>query len=199
VTDADLPTLGYKVEKLNDDDTWVEVFNAETNPDSLNSTIYGLVSAKYYTFRVYSVNFNGPSVASSTFSIYACGLPRQFSVPQYVDSSTTFISFNWTSPLDNGGCPIFDYGIFRDTNGDGLGPWTEVNPVASFPRQDPYLSYFKCETFPTSTASGSPFTFKIVAHNLQGTVDSVVSAPMLLAARPGKPASGPTADVANTN
>ena len=76
VADSDLTTLGYLVEKLNDDDTWEQVFNAETNPDSLNTTIYGLISAKYYTFRVYSVNFNGRSIASPTFSIYACGLPR---------------------------------------------------------------------------------------------------------------------------
>ena len=116
-----------------------------------------------------------------------------------MDSSTSFISFNWTEPVDNGGCPIFDYGVFRDVSGDGLGPWTEVNPVASFPRQDPYLSFFNCETFPSASTPGTPFTFKVVAHNLQGTVDSVVSAPMLLASRPGKPTSGPSADDAHTN
>jgi hypothetical protein len=42
VADADLPTLGYSLELLNDDDIWDEVFSAQTNPNALSATVPGL-------------------------------------------------------------------------------------------------------------------------------------------------------------
>ena len=57
------------------------------NPDALETTVHGLTPGKYYTFRAYSYSFNGPSLASSYFSVYSCGLPRYFSEPLYVTST----------------------------------------------------------------------------------------------------------------
>ena len=61
VVDSDLPTLGYSVEFLDDDDVWKEVFDASSNPDALSTIVNGLTTAKLYQFRAYSVNFNGKS------------------------------------------------------------------------------------------------------------------------------------------
>lgn len=141
------------------------MFNAQANPDALSATIQGLTPAKLYTFRVYSVNFNGKSLASNEFSIYACGLPRQFGEPTYVDSTATWISFNWIKPLDDGGCPIFDYTVYRDATGAGL-TWEEVNPAGTYPRYDPNMDFFKCEIFPSTAVAGDPFRFKVKGTNL---------------------------------
>ena len=87
MTEDDLKTLGYSVELLQDNDTWLEVFDAKVNSDALEAVVYGLTAAKFYTFRVYSYNFNGPSLPSSYFSVYSCGLPRFMNEPLYVESS----------------------------------------------------------------------------------------------------------------
>jgi hypothetical protein len=42
VADDDLPTLGYSLELLNDEDIWQEVFNAHANPNALSATVTGL-------------------------------------------------------------------------------------------------------------------------------------------------------------
>lgn len=147
---------------------------------------------------MFAWNFNGRSLPSAPFQIYACGLPRKFGAPTYLASDQTSITIQWNQPEDNGGCPIHDYGVFRDNDGSGS-VWTEVNPSNQFPRFDPHISTFKCETFPTSAAVGSSFIFKVVAYNLQGSVTSTVSAAMLLASVPDKPAQPPFADPDLTN
>ena len=69
VLGGDLTTLGYSVEMLLDDDTWIEVFSASTNPDAFETVVYGLVTGKLYTFRAFSYNFNGPSLPSNQFPL----------------------------------------------------------------------------------------------------------------------------------
>jgi hypothetical protein len=138
------------------------------NSDALETVVYGLKSSKYYTFRAYSYNFNGPSLPSSYFSVFACGVPRNFNEPVYFESSETFITIRWEAPLDNGGCSINDYEVQRDADGTGAGPWTEVNPKESYQRFDPFQNTFKCTTFPVGTKSGDSFKFRIIAYNLQG-------------------------------
>lgn len=109
VVDNDLDTLGYSLEMLQDDDTWLEVLDARANPDALSTTVYGLTSGKYYSFRVFSYNFNGASPTSDYFSVVSCGLPRNFNEPLYVESTSTYITVSWEPPFDDGGCPIYDY------------------------------------------------------------------------------------------
>ena len=119
VADADLPTLGYSLELLNDEDIWQEVFDARTNPNALTATITGLKTGKQYTFRAFAYNFNGKSLPSSSFAIYACGLPRDMAPPTYVISTKTSITIEWAPPTVNGGCPIFDFSVLRDADGTG--------------------------------------------------------------------------------
>jgi hypothetical protein len=131
VEDNDLETLGYSLEQLQDDDTWLQVYDASLNPDALSTTVTGLTTGKLYTFRAYSHNFNGKSEASDEFTIIACGLPRFMGAPRYVISTQTSITIEWDAPEDDGGCPVNDYMIERDEDGSGL-VWTEVNPEGSF-------------------------------------------------------------------
>lgn len=72
---------------LLDDDTWADVFEAPNDPNALSTFIYGLITHKFYKFRVFALDFNGYSEPSDIFEIYACGLPRQFAPPTYVWST----------------------------------------------------------------------------------------------------------------
>lgn len=83
----EIPVLGYKLEILLDDDTWSTAFEARNDPNAINCMVYGLQTHKKYFFRVFARDFNGYSLPSTVFEIYACGLPRLFPVPTYVWST----------------------------------------------------------------------------------------------------------------
>jgi len=67
------------------------------------------------------------------------------------------------------------------------------------PRFDPSISTHLCDIFPDGTNIGEEFKFRVIATNLQGSVTSVESAPMLLASIPGKPDNPPASDETVTN
>jgi len=78
-------------------------------------------------------------------------------------------------PALDGGCPIFDYSVERDADGSGQ-VWTEVNPLGTYPRNDPNLLEFTCDRFPAEAQVGQPFLFRVIAFNTQGSVTSLNSA-----------------------
>jgi len=182
----------------NDDDTWIEVFRAIFNPNALQATVFGLTAGKLYSFRVYAVDFNGDSNPSDVYQIYACGLPRYFDAPRYLQSTQTSITIQWDEPKFDGGCPILDYEVYRDLDGTGKN-WTVVNPKDSYPRMDSNIRKFTCDRFPQLVSVGDEFVFKVVAINIQGSVESFTSSLMYLASVPNKPASPPTSDVLVTS
>jgi hypothetical protein len=144
---------------------WITVYDASTNPDASSFTLYGLTATEQYTFVIYSVNFNGLSDASSTVDAYSCGIPDYFDAPTYITSTSTYIHISWTAPLYNGGCPITDYGIYMyDDN--TMTTFTEVNPIVSYTRNDPYTLTFKCTTFSGSASLGDSFRFFVIAYNI---------------------------------
>lgn len=96
---------------LQDDDTWAVVFDEPSNPEALSATVTELKTHKLYKFRVFAIDFNGLSEASEVVEIYACALPRYFDRPRYVWSTQTTITIEWDAPLQDGGCPIFDYKV----------------------------------------------------------------------------------------
>jgi hypothetical protein len=87
VPDSDLPTQGYSLQMLLDDDTWLTVFQAPTDPNALSTMVYGLTTHKLYYFRAFAEDFNGLSQPSTLFQIYACGLPRFLQPAEYVWST----------------------------------------------------------------------------------------------------------------
>jgi hypothetical protein len=132
-------------------------------------------------------------------TVLACGLPRSMDLPTYVTSTKTTITLKWSPPTDDGGCGIEDYAVYRDPDGTGTAvasSWTLVNPLV---RNDPSLLEFTCSTFPVAAAPGNHFVFKITATNQQGSVDSLLSAPMILAGVPAAPSAAPSSDAAVTD
>lgn len=75
-------------------------------------------TGQLYRFRHRSYNFNGASEYSDAFETYACEDVSEPGAPQWITSTTDSIQIMWDEPVDNGGCPIIDYRVFRN---DGLG------------------------------------------------------------------------------
>lgn len=130
------PTQGYTVEMLIDSQ-WIEVKNAQYDQNYLQFTMFGLTAGTQYTFRVFSSNFNGKSDPSETITIYACGVPSGMAEPKYVASDKTSITIQWQAPTYQGGCPIYDYAVYRDNKG-AESAWENVNPQPPYIRNDPY-------------------------------------------------------------
>lgn len=119
------------------DPLFTVVYDGSTDPDTINIVKYGLTTGNKYKFRVYSVNFNGLSPASSIIEAYVCGLPSEMTAPTLKQSTQTDITVVWEPPKNNGGCSIYDYGVYRDADGTGT-TFTEVNPAGTFIRNDPF-------------------------------------------------------------
>lgn len=58
-------------------------------------------------------------------------------MPTFLTSTETSISIEWNAPLFDGGCPVYDYGVYRDQDGTGTSTFDNVNPSSSYIRNDP--------------------------------------------------------------
>jgi hypothetical protein len=87
--------------------------------------------------------------------------------PKYVASDKTSITIEWQAPSYQGGCPVYDYAVYRDDKG-AESQWENVNPPTSYVRNDPYNFKFACIIFPADSTIGDTYKFKIVATNIQG-------------------------------
>jgi titin len=191
-----LPVQGYVVQMIDPlTDEWADVLDASQDADTLSYVHYGAVTGETYTFRVFAVNFNGrSSQPGGTVAILACGLPRLLDIPVRVTSTRASITLRWEPPLEDGGCPVQDYAVYRDA-GAGA-PGTLVNQLA---RGDPGLLQFECTELPAGAAPGAEYQFRIEASNRQGSVLSGLSAPMLLAGAPAAPPAAPASDPLQTS
>lgn len=196
---GDSPITGYAVEMdSTGEGTFVEIWNGRGRPDVLTYTVTVQTNQMYY-FRHRAYNYNGVSPYSEVLSIYSCVAPTAPGKPTWVTSTTTTITLIWDSPLDNGGCPITQYKVYRDTgSGDQV-----INEVHSSDLSGkPFVNGLIVSEFPASpTPLGLSFVFKVRVFTLFSTsgVDSQESEAMLLAGVPAKPSAGPTRLDATSN
>jgi len=54
---------------------FLQVYDGSQDNNNLEFSVQGLTNGLYYTFRAYSVNFNGVSIASNEATYYACTSP----------------------------------------------------------------------------------------------------------------------------
>lgn len=96
------------------------IWDGTDRPEVLILEVPGTSTPGPYTFRHRALNFNGMSVYSDEVTLYACEDPAPVAKPRWVTSTTTSITLEWDSTVDDGGCPIIDYRVFRDLGlGDG--------------------------------------------------------------------------------
>ena len=119
--DNDLPVTGYSVEAdMTCTGDFVEIWDGRDRPEILKLIVPETETAMPYTFRYVAYNFNGASEYSDELITFACVDPTAPSKPRWITSTQTSITIEWDSSVDDGGCPIIDYRVFRD-GGLGLG------------------------------------------------------------------------------
>lgn len=120
--DTDSPITGYSVEmdvSENLDGDFVEIWNGRGRPDVLTLTIT-VTEGRMYHFRHRSFNYNGASPFSDVLATLSCVAPAPPGKPQWITSTVSTITFIWDDPIDDGGCPIRYFKVYRDS-GNGYG------------------------------------------------------------------------------
>ena len=180
---------GYKVQVddgLNGD--FSDIFYGKNVPSLHQYILKNLVAQRGYRFRIQAENFNGFGLFSNIVTYYTCLPPSQLDPVQKVYSTATSMVVNWTSPADDGGCPITGYALYRD---DGITeiPLIEVNtgndPLV---RNIPTLRQVTAQL--TSVSLGSWITYQVQTFNSEGTVSSQ-TVKLLFAIPPAQPSAGP--------
>jgi hypothetical protein len=144
------------------------------------------------------MNFNGLSADSDVFTFNACLPPSAQPAPFRISTSTTSITLGWNEPLDDGGCPITGYAIYRDEADLGV-PSVEVNSDNDAAvRGIPTLRQLVVTSLP-SGAEGQYVRFSARAFNREGWVDSISYVAILFAAVPSKPGTPPQLVEAESN
>lgn len=102
------------------------IYDGSFDTGTLNFLKSGLTEGLHYTFRAFSLNFNGKSQPSQTASYYACTAPSGFQKPAITEQTQSYITINWQPPKDDGACRILSYAVYRDDGASGP-ITTEVN------------------------------------------------------------------------
>ena len=194
--DTEIPITGYVLEWDNaeGDGNYYELWNGRGRPEVLSYTVTVNTGSKY-SFRHKAVNYNGDSVYSDVLETYACVSPTAPGTPTWITSTTTSISVSWTSSVDDGGCPIIEYSLYRDA-GDGSGTAVTRVHAAELAGNSEATSQIVTE-FPASSL-GLQFVFLVKVHtaytefDLGGGVAGQASAALTLAGVPAAPAAAPT-------
>ena len=126
-------------------------------------------------------------------------MPSKPALPTWETSTETSITINWAAPIDDGGCPVIEYRVFRDT-GMQLG----VNDITQSVHADQLLGtnyiYSLTVTDLPAASVGRRFLFKVkvfTAFAVDG-VSSDPSASIILADLPDKPSSAPVRNSATS-
>ena len=79
-----------------------------------------------YRFKIQAKNFNGWGTQSDVGGFFACVTPSDLDTPSIIETSSNTMTLEWTEPLDDGGCPIIGYALYRDDGITGE-PSIEIN------------------------------------------------------------------------
>ena len=201
VADEEVETTGYLLWMASNpigSEEWVLAMNATSRPESNQFSVDGLEPGEIYKFKLQTLNFNGASQNSSILSFNACLPPSGLIAPWRTGSSTASISLRWAEPLNDGGCPITGYAVFRD---DGLQsePTIEVNSAQDpAVRGIPTLRDLVVTDLPAGR-EGEFVRFSVRAYNREGFVDSASYSAVLHAAVPVTPPSPPELETIGSN
>jgi len=193
--DTEVPITGYILEwdQAEGEGVFYEIWNGRGRPEVLLHEMAVQTGAKY-SFRHKSINFNGESEYSEVLETYACVSPSPPGAPTWITSSTTTISLSWEGSVDDGGCPIIGYRLFRDA-GDGSG--AASTEIHSEELQSNSQATGQVVTALPADSLGNEFVFQLKVltdytnWDLGDGVAGLASQPILLAGVPGTPPTPP--------
>jgi hypothetical protein len=113
-TPSTIPILGYKVYQSAGTNEFSLIFDQSQNPLVREFNATGLETGLLFQFRIAAVYFNGDSEMSPSLVKYSCLLPERPEVPYRVVGDETTITLRWEVPLDDGGCPLTGFNLYRD-------------------------------------------------------------------------------------
>ena len=163
------------------------VYDGVNLPQGLGFLVSNLTTGSQMSFRLYALNYNGRSPVSDTFTFNVCTQPKGMQTPFKISSQPDSLVLGWDDPIDNGGCPITGYAIFRD---DSIGGDVDVEiNEAEDPliRDNPILKQATVTNFPANTV-GNFFRYKMRVYNREGSSESALIT-LLNAGPPDPPAS----------
>ena len=127
--DNELLVTGYVIEAdLTQCGEFTVIWDGRDRPEITKLTLPDTVEAWPVTLRHRAYNFNGASEYSDEVITFACVDPQAPSKPRWVTSTQTSITIEWDQSDDDGGCPILEYRVFRDS-GLGLGDSDIIHEV----------------------------------------------------------------------
>jgi hypothetical protein len=137
---------------------------------------------------------------------YACAAPTAVQTPRYVasDGTALTITVEWERPIDNGGCAVLGYRLYRTaglTDPNGLADFfDQTEPsiqVTSLSDSDPSATQHTVALSGTGTL-GELYKIKVEAYNQAGATSSS-SLAVVLASLPSQPPQIPSSDASVTS
>lgn len=122
-------------------DNYKIIYNGSLNDEQTFYNVTQLKTGTLYKFRVTALNWNGPSNPGSPLVVHACLNPVGASQPRKVLSTATSVIIEWDAPLDDGGCPILGYQLYRDSGG-GLSDTISIEIDPGVVRNQPSLRLY---------------------------------------------------------
>ena len=101
-----------------------EVYTASSSLSQF--AVSNLTRGILYRFKIQAKNFNGWGPQSPIGAFYTCVKPSGLDIAFISETTSDSMTLFWSEPLDDGGCPITGYALFRDDGSSG-DPCIEIN------------------------------------------------------------------------
>ena len=101
-----------------------EIYTASSSLSQF--AVSNLTPGILYRFKIQAKNFNGWGSESPIGAFYTCVVPSGLDIAIISSTSSESMTLSWTEPLNDGGCPITGYALFRDDGSSG-DPTIEIN------------------------------------------------------------------------
>ena len=114
-----ITVLGFRLYMdSHNDGNFQLVLDGRNHPGLNYYLVEGLTTGESYRFKVEALNFNGAGPQSDDVIFWSCLPPRELLPPQFISSTQSSLTVDWTMPQILNGCPLVNFELFKD---DGAG------------------------------------------------------------------------------
>ena len=165
------------------------IYDGSNNPSIMNYRVKNLLKGSIFSFKFLAINRVGKSNFSPELSsISVSGLPGKANTPILFKFNSTQITLNFMPNSDDGGSPILNYNLYRDT-GDSSSNFSLVKAYINNS-----LSYIFDSSLDNTLTLGKIYRFLYSANNSNGEGLKSDELKVALASLPSKPTT-PTVNI----